>query len=123
MPTYVYGCKKCKIEFELVLPMANNHDPDGENCEVCGAKSSIRLLPSWGGAVGDSVALGIKQPDNGFKDVLAKISENHPLGNYGRYGPSKVDKLAQFEEKMGKKYRIGGGGSSLNMRKVKKKRR
>ena len=115
VPLYVYMCEKCGIQFELQLPMAENHKPVGDNCDVCESKSSIIIIPSWGGSIGDSVKLGIKRPDKGFHEVLSKMSEAHPLGNFGRYGPSKVDKLARFEAKMGKKYRHGGGGSSLNM--------
>jgi hypothetical protein len=31
--------------------------------------------------IGDPIRLGLRKPDNGFREVLAKAKEAHPKGN------------------------------------------
>jgi hypothetical protein len=52
-------------------------DAEAEPCPQCAevaVKKVIRSAP----ALGDSVRLGLRHPDNGFKDVLKKIHEATP---------------------------------------------
>jgi len=99
----------------LMLPMSRNEEPIGSDCDVCGKKGTIILIPSWNGAVGDGIRMGLKKPDNGFHDVLAKIGEAHPAGNLGRYGTNKSTPLELFERKMGKKYSIGANSRDSSL--------
>lgn len=117
MPIYKYGCSECNIEFELFLFMKDNEKPVGDSCDVCGAKDSIVIIPSWNGAIGDAIRMGKKKPDQGWTDRLAQMQEDHPAGNFGRYAGTKQTPLEKFEAKMGKKYSIGVSSreSSLNM--------
>ena len=36
-------------------------------------------------SLGDPIRLGIRKPDNGFREVLAKAKEAHPLGNVNTF--------------------------------------
>ena len=35
--------------------------------------------------LGDSIRMGLKKPDNGFRDVLSKAKEAHPLGKINTF--------------------------------------
>ena len=35
--------------------------------------------------IGDPIRLGIRKPDDGFREVLAKAKEAHPLGNVNTF--------------------------------------
>lgn len=45
MPTYEYECKKCKVEFERFLPIAEYDSP--QKCETCGTVGK-KLISSPG---------------------------------------------------------------------------
>lgn len=36
-------------------------------------------------SIGDPIRLGIRKPDNGFREVLSKAKEAHPLGNVNTF--------------------------------------
>ena len=36
-------------------------------------------------SIGDPIRLGIRKPDNGFREVLAKAKEAHPRGNVNTF--------------------------------------
>ena len=36
-------------------------------------------------SIGDPIRLGIRKPDDGFREVLAKAKEAHPLGNVNTF--------------------------------------
>ena len=98
-----------------MLPMSRNEEPIGSDCDVCGKSGTIILIPSWNGAVGDVVKLGLKKPDKGFCEVLAKIQENHPAGNTGRWGKNPSTPLELFERKMNKKYSVGANSRDSSL--------
>lgn len=80
MPTYDYACSACNQQFEKFLSIGNRHQPTEEACPACG-KSGTVALSIGAPPIGDSVRLGIRKIDNGFKEVLQKIHHNNPKSN------------------------------------------
>ena len=77
MPTYEYQCEKCEHYFTRNVSISSMYAPEGEPCANCGevaVKKVILTAPT----LGDPVRLGIRRPDNGFKEVLQKIHDKAP---------------------------------------------
>ena len=74
MPTYSYRCK-CGNEFDVLCKIAEMDDP--KPCSACGGTTNERFL-SAAPSMGDSVRLGIRRPDAGFREVLSRIHEKTP---------------------------------------------
>jgi putative FmdB family regulatory protein len=72
MPYYDYQCSKCKHTFEQKLHMEERHGPEHEPCPDCGGVKTV-LLALRAVPFGDPVRLGIRRPDEQFKDVLRDI--------------------------------------------------
>ena len=79
MPLYDYNCKICDHTFTLKRMIADRLLPEGDPCPSCGT-TSLQLKIGTPG-VGDSVRLGIRTVDNGFREVLSKIHESQPKSN------------------------------------------
>lgn len=77
MPYYDYQCSKCKHAFEKKLHIEELHGPEHEPCPECGgAKTVMNIVGAP--PFGDPVRLGVRRPDDGFKDVLREIhKKNH----------------------------------------------
>lgn len=74
MPTYDKRCE-CGHEYTTICRIANMDEPT--KCPECGSMFSERFL---GGcpSMGDPQRLGVRRPDDGFKDVLRKIDSRTP---------------------------------------------
>jgi hypothetical protein len=59
--------------------IADRKTPEGNPCPSC--KSLTVQLRIGTPGVGDSVRLGIRTIDNGFREVLSKIHESQPKSN------------------------------------------
>jgi hypothetical protein len=59
--------------------IADRLKPEGNPCTSC-ESYSVQLQIGTPG-VGDSVRLGIRTVDNGFREVLSKIHESQPKSN------------------------------------------
>ena len=77
MPYYQYQCSKCKHVFEQKLHIEDRHGPECEPCPECASpKTILQMLGQT--PFGDPVRLGVRRPDEQFKDVLRDIhSKNH----------------------------------------------
>ena len=70
MPTYSAQCSSCGNVVEYVSTISNRNMLDGTCCDVCqGTYQKMIDAVSFG----DPVKLGLKKPDNSFKEVLQKI--------------------------------------------------
>jgi putative FmdB family regulatory protein len=77
MPTYDYRCKKCNHVFEKSVSMKDDLLPTKDPCPACNKSGEIvKEISAPGLNSGDT--LGLKKPDAGFREVLAKIKEKHP---------------------------------------------
>ena len=56
-------------------------DPLAEPCPECTSEETITQQPT-AAAIGDSMRLGIKRPDAGMNEVLSRIKQAHPRGNW-----------------------------------------
>ena len=78
MPTYDYRCEKCGHEFELMLPIARRNEPVETSCArespVCGGEVKQIIVAASG--LADPVRLGIRKPDDGFKDMMRRMKKN-----------------------------------------------
>ena len=81
MPLYSYKCNHCSHEFETVLKIAEMHQPSQEPCPSCGLTGHVIKTILGAPSLGDSVRLGIRKPDQGFKEVMQKIHANNPGSN------------------------------------------
>ena len=84
MPTYDYHCGSCGSNFEVICKISEMDEP--KTCR-CGSHDTVRFI---GGApaMGDSVSLGVRRVDSGFKEVLQKIHSKTPgskLAENSRY--------------------------------------
>ena len=79
MPIYEYKCSNCSDSFTRITSIATRNDPENESCEKCGNQSIQRQITAV--PVGDSVRLGLRTHDDGFREVLSKISEKVPKSN------------------------------------------
>ena len=77
MPTYEYQCEKCEHYFTRNVSISSMHEPEGEPCVNCG-EMSVKKVILTAPTFGDPVRLGIRRPDNGFKEVLQKIHDKTP---------------------------------------------
>lgn len=75
MPIYDYRCKECETRFEKSVPMKDFKQQ--QECPACGAASE-RTVGAYAPAIGDPIRLGIKKPDQGFRDLLRRIDQKTP---------------------------------------------
>ena len=81
MPTYEYHCTACDHRFTLMVRITQMDAPTSEACPSCNEFHVERNFPSIAPTIGDAVRLGIRRPDEGFKDVLRKIHDANPQSN------------------------------------------
>jgi len=89
MPTYDYRCEKCGHTFEEALKIADRNVPTESPCtqdidvqqtehmsfaEVCGGEVKQIIVAASG--LADPVRLGIRKPDDGFKDMMRRMKKN-----------------------------------------------
>ena len=78
MPTYDYRCEKCGHEFEIMLPIARRKEPvetpSARESPVCGGEVKQIIVSASG--LADPVRLGIRKPDDGFKDMMRRMKKN-----------------------------------------------
>jgi putative FmdB family regulatory protein len=79
MPIYDYKCTACNHEFTRISNIACRDEPEKEQCEKCDQKSIKKQVGVP--AIGDSVRLGLRTHDDGFREVLSKIAEKVPKSN------------------------------------------
>jgi len=53
------------------------HEPEGHPCANCG-EMTVKKVMLTAPTLGDPVRLGIRRPDNGFREVLQKIHDKTP---------------------------------------------
>ena len=104
MPTYRFYNKNTKTEFEDYMTISD--------MEKFIKKKHIKLLPPTQMNIVSSVGSVDTHTDNGFKEVLSKVSEAHPNSPLARRYGKRTVKDTQIE-KVRKKHRnriIKGGG-------------
>ena len=82
MPTYDYKCEKCDHTFEESLKIADREIPTEYPCEqqvhraadICGGEVKQIIVAASG--LADPVRLGIRKPDEGFKDMMRRMKKN-----------------------------------------------
>lgn len=81
MPYYDYGCNKCNYTFELKLPMSDYKSPESAPCPNCNQVECVTQIIG-APAIGDPIRLGINRPSSSWGDVLSRVKEAHPKGNW-----------------------------------------
>lgn len=77
MPIYDFKCNQCETVFEVSCTISSK---DNQSCPECGSSEYNHYFKSTP-AMGDSVRLGIRRNDDGFKEVLSKIGQNNYRSN------------------------------------------
>ena len=78
MPTYTFENTDTGDRFDKIMSMAERQEYLENNLNI---KQLIVKPPS----IGDSVRLGLKKPDDAFRDVLKNVKKHHP-GSFKRDG-------------------------------------
>lgn len=73
MPTYIFRNKSTEEVFDKFMKIADREQFLVDNPDL----ETVMGAP----AMGDSVRLGIRKPDNGFREVLSKISDANYKSN------------------------------------------
>jgi len=78
MPTYNFKHKETDEIIEKVMKISERDQWLTNNPEYESILLGAPLL-------GDPIRLGLKKPDQGFREVLAKAKEAHPRGNINTF--------------------------------------
>lgn len=70
MPTYSFLNKETDEEFDIILSMSELDRYKSDNPHL---EQLIKFAP----ALADPTRLGLRKPDNGFRDVLKKVKSAH----------------------------------------------
>lgn len=73
MPTYLFMNTKTGETFEEFLSITGREEYLASNPDV------VQLV-NGAPALGDSIRLGLRKPDDGFRDVLREIKNKHSRG-------------------------------------------
>lgn len=75
MATYVFRCDDCGFEEEVVCKMSELDQVKDLPCSECGGhREQVIGSPTFG----DAIRLGIRKPDDGFREQLSRIHETMP---------------------------------------------
>ena len=75
MPYYDYECEECDNKFEEKYSIDERNKPTEEPCSSCGCKIKIKVgFPG----LADPIRLGLRKPDDGFKDMMKRMKKNVP---------------------------------------------
>ena len=78
MPTYNFRHRETGEITEKFFSISAREEYLKDNPQL---ESILLGAPS----IGDPIRLGIRKPDNGFREVLSKAKEAHPLGNVNTF--------------------------------------
>ena len=78
MPTYNFRHRETGEITEKFFSLSLREEYLKDNPQL---ESVLLGAPS----IGDPIRLGIRKPDNGFREVLAKAKEAHPRGNVNTF--------------------------------------
>lgn len=78
MPFYDLKCDNCNHIFNVFCSMSKRKE---QACPNCDSKNNHTHFHSSSAAVGDSVRLGVRTVDDGFREVLSKIHSNNYRSN------------------------------------------
>lgn len=82
MPTYHFHCKKCDKHWEDTIKIAEMDIPLKKACPECKKRGGIERLIEAPKIVGGVDGQSSLRHDGAFKEVMAKVKENHPAGNW-----------------------------------------
>lgn len=83
MPSYSFKCTNCNEIFDIKCKISEMQE---QQCTICSSKNYVVHHKQL--TIGDSVRLGVKTIDGGFKEVLSKIASNN-------YRSNLADKLSR----------------------------
>jgi len=77
---YSYRCKTCKHEFERMLSMARQDEPEGEPCPECKAEGTVESFISHGQTIAfmDPVRAGLQKPSTDWTNWLGNLKKKNP---------------------------------------------
>lgn len=78
MPTYTFRNKETGETFEKFMSISAREEFLKDNPQY-------ETLITGAPLIGDPIRLGLRKPDNGFREVLSKVKEAHPKGNVNTY--------------------------------------
>ena len=86
MPFYDYRCSKCQHTFEEQHRIADHNKPCKKPCPKCkAAKGAVEQVILQAPSACDPLRVGSIKPDNGLREVIAKIKQAHPRNTLKDY--------------------------------------
>ena len=73
MPTYLFLNKDTNEEYEEFMSISAREIYLAEH-------PNVTQLVNGAPAIGDSIRLGLKKPDDGFRDILRNVKKKHSQG-------------------------------------------
>jgi len=83
MPSYSFKCEDCNTIFDITCKISEMRNQHCLHCNSTNYSSFHHAVQ-----IGDSVRLGVKTIDGGFREVLSKIASNN-------YKSNLADKLSR----------------------------
>ncbi len=77
MPYYDYECVECDNKFEEKHSIDERNKPTEKPCSSCGGE--VKMTVAFPG-LADPIRLGLRKPDDGFKDMMKRMKRNVPGG-------------------------------------------
>lgn len=84
MPTYTFRNNDTQEEFDIRMSIAERDQYVQDN-------PHLTQLLYKAPAIGDPIRLGLKKPDDGFRDVLRNVKSHHPGQKIGKIKSSIND--------------------------------
>lgn len=77
MPFYNFKCNKCEHAWDDLLLLKNRDKPCKSPCPKCNEKKCV-VREIGAPIMSEPHKMGLKRPDQGFREVMAKIKQHHP---------------------------------------------
>lgn len=77
MPKYTFRDNETNEEFDIIMSISERDQYVQDN-------PHLTQLITGAPAIGDSVRLGLRKPDEGFRDILRNVKHHHPGQKRGK---------------------------------------
>jgi len=84
MPLYDYKCSKCGHSWDEMQLVKNRKKPCNSPCPQCKEKKCVDQVIGQP-IMSEPHKMGLKRPDQGFREVMSKIKQAHPRSTIRDY--------------------------------------
>lgn len=84
MPLYDYKCSKCGHAWDEMQLVKNRKKPCNSPCPQCNEKKCVDQVIGQP-IMSEPHKMGLRRPDQGFREVISKIKQAHPRSTIRDY--------------------------------------